>query len=42
MAALDYRPNSMAQSLASKRTNSIGILVPELHGPFFGTMLSGI
>jgi LacI family transcriptional regulator len=42
MTALDYRPNSMAQSLASNRTNSIGILVPELHGPFFGTMLSGI
>src|SRR5690606_28072472 len=37
-----YRPSSIAQSLASSRTNSVGILVPELHGPFFGTMLSGI
>jgi LacI family transcriptional regulator len=42
MEELGYRPNSIAQSLASSRTNSVGILVPELHGPFFGTMLSGI
>ena len=39
---LDYRPNTIAQSLASNRSNSVGILVPELHGPFFGTMLSSI
>lgn len=42
MAELGYRPNSIAQSLASNRSNSVGIMVPELHGPFFGTMLSGI
>lgn len=42
MEQLDYRPNSIAQSLASNRSNSVGILVPELHGPFFGTMVSGI
>jgi LacI family transcriptional regulator len=42
MEELGYRPSSIAQSLASSRTNSVGILVPELHGPFFGTMLSGI
>jgi LacI family transcriptional regulator len=42
MRSLDYRPNSNAQSLASNRSNCVGILVPELHGPFFGTMLSGI
>jgi LacI family transcriptional regulator len=39
---LGYRPNTIAQSLASNRSNSIGVLVPELHGPFFGTMLSSI
>lgn len=42
MRILDYRPNMIAQSLASNRSNSVGILVPELHGPFFGTMLSSI
>lgn len=42
MKALDYRPNSMAQSLASNRTNSVGIMVSELHGPFFGQMMAGI
>ncbi|WDD97515.1 LacI family DNA-binding transcriptional regulator [Thalassomonas actiniarum] len=42
MEQLGYRPNSIAQSLASKRTNSVGILVSELHGPFFGQMMAGI
>ena len=42
IAELGYRPNSMAQSLASKRSNSVGILIPELYGPFFGSMLSSI
>lgn len=42
MLELGYRPNSIAQSLASNRTNSVGILVSELHGPFFGQMMAGI
>jgi LacI family transcriptional regulator len=42
MEQLGYRPNSIAQSLASNRSNSVGVLVPELHGPFFGAMLSSI
>lgn len=42
MKSLGYRPNLIAQSLASSRSNSVGILVPELHGPFFGNMLSSI
>ncbi len=42
MKELGYRPNSIAQSLASSRANSIGILVSELHGPFFGQMMAGI
>lgn len=42
MKELGYRPNSVARSLASKRSDCIGILVSELHGPFYGDMLSGI
>ena len=42
MKKLDYRPNSVAQSLASNRSNSVGILVSELHGSFYGSMMSDI
>ena len=42
IAELGYRPNSSAQSLASKKSNSVGVLIPELYGPFFGAMLSSI
>ena len=42
MLELGYRPNSIAQSLASNCTNSVGILVSELHGAFFGQMMAGI
>ena len=42
IAELGYRPNLSAQSLASKTSNSVGVLIPELYGPFFGVMLSSI
>ena len=42
MQTLGYKPNSIAQSLASNCTNSVGILVSELHGPFFAQMMAGI
>ncbi|MFT5085093.1 MAG: LacI family transcriptional regulator [Lentisphaeria bacterium] len=42
MELLQYKPNIIAQSLASNRTNSVGILVCELHGEIFGHMMTGI
>jgi LacI family transcriptional regulator len=42
MQKLGYRPNSIAQSLATRTSNSIGVLVSELHGAFYGAMLSAI
>ena len=42
MAELDYRPNSIARSLASNRSDSIGVLVSELNSPFFGEMMEAI
>jgi len=42
MEKLDYRPSSIAQALATKRTNCVGVLVSELYGPFYGAMLSAI
>ncbi|WP_158768642.1 LacI family DNA-binding transcriptional regulator [Paraglaciecola sp. L1A13] len=42
MDELNYRPSSIARSLASNCSNSVGILVSELHGPIYGAMMSGI
>lgn len=36
---LDYKPNAAAQSLASKRSNSIGMLVGSLAGPYYSALL---
>ena len=41
MAQLGYRPNAIARSLASNRTDCVGVLVPELKGPFFGHLMAG-
>jgi LacI family transcriptional regulator len=38
---LGYRPNAHAKSLASNRSNSIGMVVSELAGPYFGEMMAG-
>jgi LacI family transcriptional regulator, galactose operon repressor len=42
MKELGYRPNSIARSLASNRSDSVGILVSELRGLFYSQMMSGI
>ena len=42
MNELGYQPSQIAQSLATRRTNSIGLMVSELSGPFYGPMMAGI
>jgi DNA-binding LacI/PurR family transcriptional regulator len=42
MEELQFVPRQAARVLASKRTNTIGLLLPEISGAFFSPMLKGI
>lgn len=37
--ALGYRPNTLAQALATQRSNTIGLIISDFCGPYFGTLL---
>ncbi|OIV37815.1 LacI family transcriptional regulator [Mangrovactinospora gilvigrisea] len=39
---LGYRPDSVAQAMASRRTNLIGMIVPDARQPFFGEMAHAV
>jgi LacI family transcriptional regulator len=39
---LDYVPHSGARALSTKRTDTIGVLLPDLHGEFFSELIRGI
>jgi LacI family transcriptional regulator len=42
MAALDYHPDQVARSLRSRRTQTIGFVIPDVTNPFFTDVLRGV
>ncbi|TDE18411.1 LacI family DNA-binding transcriptional regulator [Dyadobacter psychrotolerans] len=40
-AKLDYQPNQLAYNLVKSKTNTIGMIVPEFHNPFFPNVIIG-
>jgi len=42
MAELDYQPNEVARSLIRKKSNLIGLIVPDVAHPFFSELTSHI
>ncbi|HXI12960.1 MAG TPA: LacI family DNA-binding transcriptional regulator [Thermoanaerobaculia bacterium] len=40
--ALQYVPHAVARSLSIRRTNTIGVLLPDLYGEFFSEVIRGI
>lgn len=39
---MGYQPNFIARGLVSKRTNTIGLIIPDITNPFFPTIASGV
>ncbi|MEO7588538.1 MAG: LacI family DNA-binding transcriptional regulator [Arachnia sp.] len=39
--SMGYRPNPMARSLITGRSGTIGLIVPDLENPFFGSICKG-
>ena len=39
---LDYRPNAVAQGLASKKTTTVGVIIPDVTNVYFSSLARGI
>lgn len=42
MEELNYVPHGGARSLSTRRTNTVGLVLPDLHGEFFSEMIRGV
>ncbi len=42
MDALGYIPNAAARSLSTAKSHAIGVVLPDLHGEFFGEVVRGM
>lgn len=42
MQEMDYKPSNVARSLVTKRTNVIGLLVPDISNPYFSEIARGV
>jgi LacI family transcriptional regulator len=42
IAKLNYRPNTLARSLREQRSRQIGIIVPNIHDPFFAVCAQAV
>ncbi|WP_284036904.1 LacI family DNA-binding transcriptional regulator [Neobacillus sp. 114] len=39
---LNYKPNSIARSMITKKTNTIGLVIPDIRNPFFPELVRGV
>ncbi|MBU3110593.1 LacI family DNA-binding transcriptional regulator [Clostridium lacusfryxellense] len=39
---LNYTPSAIARSLSRSKTNTIGVIIPDINNPFFGEIIKGI